>query len=194
MAQERDNHYVNNGKFLKELADYKKALKMAKREKTPLPRIPEYVGEFFKLIAERYATRPEYSGYSYKDMMISDGYFTCLQYFDRYDAKKAPPGGPLTYFTCVIMRAFWRRIEIEHKQQYTKYKILNSTSLLVDLVEEINPDLSDDDVSELHQNVAIYDNINDFMTRFEAKVAAKRARAKESKGAKTKKGLTKKPK
>jgi len=85
MAKKRN--YVNNKDLLQALIDYREAVKEAENSGDPTPQVPEYVGKCILLIATRLATKPNFSGYSYKEEMISDGIENCLQYIHNFDQK-----------------------------------------------------------------------------------------------------------
>lgn len=177
------NNYVDNTRFFEEILKYKKEVRKAKRLGLEEPRIPEYVGECIFKIAERLATKPCFINYSYKDEMISDGIENSILYFHDYDPKIGQ--NPFAYFTQVIYFAFLRRIKKEEKNRYIIYK--NFQHSLVHGSEDpygAEGIIGNDDESRM--SPVIYDNINDFMTRFEEKEEALKIKRK-----KVKKGLQK---
>jgi DNA-directed RNA polymerase specialized sigma subunit len=113
-------NYVNNKSLLEALIQYKSDCKEAEECGDPTPKIPEYIGECIFLISTRLATKPNFSGYSYKDDMISDGIENCIQYIHNFDPEKSQ--NPFAYFTQIIWFAFLRRIQKEKKQMYIKFK------------------------------------------------------------------------
>lgn len=119
-------NYVNNKDLLAALIEYQKQCKEAEDSGDEPPRVPNYVGECIYQIATRLATKPNFSGYSYKDDMISDGIENCLQYIHNFDPEKS--SNPFAYFTQIIWYAFLRRIQKEKKQMYIRFK--SSQSLL----------------------------------------------------------------
>jgi hypothetical protein len=66
-------NYVNNPEFLQAIVDYKKLCVEAEDSGDDKPQIPDYIGECIYQISTRLASKPNFSGYSYKDEMISDG-------------------------------------------------------------------------------------------------------------------------
>lgn len=113
-------NYVNNKSLLEALIQYRNDCKDAEESGDPTPKIPEYIGECIFLIATRLATKPNFSGYSYKDDMISDGIENCIQYIHNFDPDKS--SNPFAYFTQIIWYAFLRRIQKEKKQMYIRFK------------------------------------------------------------------------
>lgn len=114
--------YVNNTDFMNALVSYKETLKT-----NPSARIPEYIGKCILDIANRFATRPNFYGYSFKDEMISDGIENCIQYITNFDPQKS--SNPFAYFTQICFYAFIRRIQREKKQSYIKHQLVRDMPL-----------------------------------------------------------------
>lgn len=167
-------HYVNNQKFYEEIVAYKKKEEEYKQKGLESPRLPEYIGECIFKIANKLSNKPCFINYSYRDEMVSDGIENCIMYFKDFDPNKTQ--NPFAYFTQVIYYAFLRRINKEEKNRYIIYKnfqetIINNghTALLMDMEDNhVVPN-------------QLYDNINDFMGRFEKKEEAKKQKRKETK-------------
>lgn len=117
-------HYVDNKQFYAALVEHRERRKQAKLEKTPPPRIPEYIGACLYQIATRLSTKPNFINYTYRDEMISDGIENCINYLDNFDPDKSQ--NPFAYFTQIIYYAFLRRIQKEKKQLYIKHKSLQN--------------------------------------------------------------------
>ena len=175
MSTKKQKHYINNADFLKALVDYKEACKLATKNKTKEPAIPNYIGECFMKIAEGLSHKPNVINYTYRDEMISDGIENCLQYFDNFDPAKSK--NPFAYFTQVIYFAFLRRISKEKKQTYVKYKATEQLGIL-DEFEMLEMD------DGTNRQFELYDNIAEFIETYEDAKKAKKdiATAKKSKG------------
>ncbi len=89
-----------------------------------IPVASDYIGVAVNQIANRLATRPNFSGYTYKDEMISDGIENAFMALGNFDPEKS--NNPFAYFTQIIWFAFLRRIEKEKKQSYIKRKALEN--------------------------------------------------------------------
>jgi hypothetical protein len=120
MTKQKKKNYVNNKDLLESMIAYKKLCREAEESGDKTPQIPDYIGKAILLIAQRLATKPNFSGYSYKEEMISDGIENCLQYIQNFDPEKS--SNPFAYFTQIIWYAFLRRIQKEKKQTYIKFK------------------------------------------------------------------------
>jgi hypothetical protein len=116
------NDYVDKKEMYEAFVRWKLKIKDAKEAELEEPRVPEYIGKCIQLIAINLAKAPNFSGYSYKDEMISDGIENCLTYIKNFDPEKST--NPFGYFTQIIYYAFLRRIQKEKKQVYTKHKLL----------------------------------------------------------------------
>lgn len=111
------SHYVNNEEFVAQLNAYKERL-----GSNPSERVPEYIGKCILDIAKRFASRPNFYGYSYKEEMVSDGVENCLQYLTNFDSAKST--NAFAYFTQICYYAFIRRIAREKKQSYIKHRLI----------------------------------------------------------------------
>lgn len=166
----KKRNYVNNRDLLNALIAYRALVAESKaaEEERP-PRIPEYIGECIYLIATRLATKPNFSGYSYKDDMISDGIENCIQYIHNFNPDKSE--NPFAYFTQIIWYAFLRRIHKEKKQMYIKFK----SSQMLMLEHEIQN--SGDNSIQLSSPP---EYINEFVNDFEDKMTSTKKAAAES--------------
>ena len=110
-------HYVNNADFLTALLEYKEKCAQANTKGKDDPQIPNYIGECFLKIANHLSRKPNFSSYSFRDEMVSDGIENCLMYFRNFDDTKSK--NPFAYFTQIIYFAFLRRIK--QKEQTDKH-------------------------------------------------------------------------
>ena len=120
----KSNHYVDNAVFFEEMCKWKKLVIEASEMDEPRPPITEYIGTCFMEIAERLSHRPNFINYEYREEMVGDGIENCLMYAHNFNPEKSK--NPFSYFTQIIYYAFLRRIEKEKKQNYIKFKILET--------------------------------------------------------------------
>lgn len=167
-------HYVDNKKFYEEILKYRARIQEAKESGKEEPRLPEYIGECIYKIAHKLSTMPKFINYSYRDEMISDGIENCIMYFKDYNPEIGQ--NPFAYFTQIIYYAFLRRIGKEEKNRYIIYK--NYQENIVNLGHSENlVDAEDNRVMPTQ----MYDNINDFMEKFERKEEEKKVKRKQAK-------------
>ena len=178
-------HYVDNKKFYEEIIKYKKAVRKAKREGREEPRIPNYIGECIYKIAENLSCKPCFMNYSFRDEMVSDGIENCILYFKDYDPKIGQ--NPFAYFTQVIYYAFLRRINKEEKNRYIICKNFQHTIIHGKQDGGLDTYANHDTINIFDADdgnvmpVSMYDNINDFMYKFERKEEAKKVKRKQMK-------------
>jgi DNA-directed RNA polymerase specialized sigma subunit len=127
MAKKK-RHYVNNKDFLDAMVLFRDKVIEASKKGKSRPRVPHYIGECLMKIAVNLSHKPNFSGYTYKEDMISDGIENCLQYIDNFDPEKSK--NPFAYFTQIIYYAFLRRIAKEKKVLYTKLKYSEESYIL----------------------------------------------------------------
>ena len=152
--------------------DYKEGCKLATKNKTEPPPIPNYIGECFMKIAEGLSHKPNFINYTYRDEMMSDGIENCLMYFNNFNPEKSK--NPFAYFTQIIYYAFLRRIQKEKKQTYVKYKATEQMGIL----DEFEMLELEDGTSMQFQ---LYDNIAEFIETYETAKENKKA-VKKPKG------------
>lgn len=178
MKPKKKVKYVDNQKFYEEIVKYRKQIKENREKGIDDPPMPNYIGECIYKIADRLSMKPCFANYSFRDEMVSDGIENCILYFKDYDPEYSNNGAaatpnPFAYFTQIIYYAFLRRISKEEKHRYIMYKNFQET---ITQIYEIND--SDDN---LLISTSMYDNINQFMKKFESKEEEKRVKRKEVK-------------
>ena len=124
--KKKNEHYVDNSKFLEAMREYKILCEDAKKNDKEKPLVTNYIGGCFLKIANHLSYRPNFINYTYRDDMISDGIENCLQYLDNFDPEKSK--NPFAYFTQIIYYAFIRRIQKEKKQVEIKQKLLHDSN------------------------------------------------------------------
>ena len=182
MAKKK-THYVDNERFYNEIVEYKKQCKIAIAEGKDKPILSEYIGKCIFLIAENLAHKPRFMNYSFVDEMKSDAIENCLMYFDNFDSDKY--SNPFAYFTQIIYYAFHRRINKEEKNRYIMYKKFQENVLYAqqeyDGVSVDSHSLLVDHADHPVMTTQIYDNINEFIGRFEERELVKKEKRKEKK-------------
>ncbi len=100
-------------------------------------------------------------------------------YFKDFDPNKTQ--NPFAYFTQIIYYAFLRRISKEEKNRYIIYKNFQES-----IVNQGKDAILMDSDNNSVVPTQMYDNINEFMAKFEKKEEVKKQKRKEMK-----QGLTK---
>ena len=104
--KKKNEHYVDNAKFLEAMKEYKQLCEDAKKNNKEKPLVTNYIGGCFLKIANHLSYRPNFINYTFKDDMISDGIENCLQYVHNFNPDKSQ--NPFAYFTQIIYYAFIR--------------------------------------------------------------------------------------
>lgn len=127
-------NYINNKTLYSAMIHYKNDVKDAVEHDADKPIVPKYIGESILLICNNLAKKPNFSGYTYKQDMISDGIMDCVAAVDKFDPDKT--NNPFAYFTQIAWNAFLRRIQKEKKQTYIKHKNFENSHLFSEISEE----------------------------------------------------------
>lgn len=163
-------NYVNNAEFLESIIAHKKACEEAENSGDEEPRIPNYIGLCLYKISTRLASRPNFSGYTYKDDMISDGLENAIQALGNFDPSKS--SNPFAYFTQIIWYAFLRRIEKEKKQLYIKHKVVENSVIHGTAIDKNTGDSGDAAYIDLN-NAYMSDFVKNYENTIEKKKAVK---------------------
>ena len=132
----RKTNYINNKTLYGAMIHYKNDLQHALEHDADKPQVPRYIGESILLICNNLAKKPNFSGYTYKQDMISDGVIDCISAVDNFNPDRT--NNPFAYFTQIAWNAFLRRIQKEKKQTYIKHKNYENSFLLMDTHDEMN--------------------------------------------------------
>jgi|TARA_R110000796_G_scaffold65186_10_gene150794 DNA-directed RNA polymerase specialized sigma subunit len=170
-------NYINNAEFFEAVKAYKKQCVEAESAGESIPRIPNYIGECVFKIATRLASRPNFSGYSYKEDMISDGLENAIQALGNFDPDKS--SNPFAYFTQIIWYAFLRRIDKEKKQMYIKHKVVENSVIHGTAIEKNQGDSGEAAFIDLNN-----DYMSNFVQNFEDAMERKKVAKKEKEDAK----------
>jgi hypothetical protein len=179
----KSGHYVNNSEMLALIIQHKQNQKEAKKNKLPKPKIPDILGRQLLLIAENLSHKPNFHNYPCRDEMIGDAIENCIMYFDNFNPKRSKY--PFAYFTKIIYYAFVRRVQKEKKSLYIKYKATQQAGIL----HEAESGDSEDGGGQFE----LYDNIAEFIDKYEEAQARAKAKSAANASAKAvpKKGLEK---
>ena len=180
MKTGKNVNYIDKKAFMKDIVEYKELCEKYQKLGKSKPKIPDKIALNFNLIAENTAKKPCYNKYTWKDIMVSDAIENMIRYFDNFDVNH-PKANPFGYFTQFAVYAFSRRIHIENTELYTKYKTLQQSGIMG------NPEY-DESMSEDGQciDVQMYDNINEFIRKYEENMKKSKTKSKEVKKKKEK--------
>ena len=173
MSRSKNLHYVNNADFSQAVVDYVTIADEAKRNKTEIPKVPDYVAQCFLRIAEGLSHKSNFSRYTYREEMVMDAVENCLKAIGNYNLEAATRTGKpnaFAYFTQITWYAFLRRIAKEKKQQDIKMKYLAKSGIEnfvdLDLADEAAGqiigtfvDTLRDRIEKVKQTDTVYDDL-----------------------------------
>jgi hypothetical protein len=159
-------NYINNADLYESMKIFKAERNLAVANGTQLPQIPNYVGQAIMLIANNLVRKGNFSGYSFRCEMVSDGIENCIQYLHNFNPDKSK--NPFGYISLIISRAFIRRIEKEAKHSYIRHKLLVTKSPFFEAF-----DLDPSDMEAVSAEMS-NDKSSDIITNFETKLANKK--------------------
>lgn len=153
------NFYVDNKLFLASIKAYKQKCREYEALGKPKPPIPDFCATCLLNIANGLAHHHRFIRYTFREDLISDGLENALLYFDNFDEEKY--NNPFTYYTTIMKYAFFRRIAIEEKNSYVKYKSYYLYVADTELEEQLR-----------EENTGVtfdggYDNLLEFIDKFE---------------------------
>jgi hypothetical protein len=191
MARQRraSIHYVNNADFSQAVVDYVHIVNEARKNKTEIPKVPDYVAQCFLRIAEGLSHKANFIRYTYREEMVMDAVENCLKAVLNYDIEAATRTGKpnaFAYFTQITWYAFLRRIAKEKKQQEIKMKYLTNSGIENFLHTEEGDDFSQyvvgqfvDTLKDRIDKVKSFDNeVKEYVKK--EKVKRKRAQTADS--------------
>jgi hypothetical protein len=117
----KKKNYINNRDFHDALVVW-----LTERKTNPKARMSDYIGRCFQKIAEGRAKHPWYSGWTFKDDMISNAILICCQYAHNYKPEKSE--NPFAYFTQCCNNAFDQLKTKEKKLADFKFEMVKEGS------------------------------------------------------------------
>jgi hypothetical protein len=167
--KQKSEHYVNNKEFLGHMILFKEATQKARESGKKDPQIPDEIGKIFVNIATHLSYKSNFINYGFREDMVADGIENCIQYIQNFNPDKSK--NPFAYFTQIIYYAFLRRIQKEKRQLYVKYKSLENSQIMDDLIVNQSGD---------HQHISttgfgkMYDNMREFVGTYEEAIENKK--------------------
>ena len=109
--QEKENFYVDPKELLKEIKSYKSTDKMSNE-----------LGIILVKIAKKFATKPCFSGYTYKDDFIGDAVARMVEQAHKIRLD-IPNSNPFSYLTQICYNCFISKINKEKKLSTIKERL-----------------------------------------------------------------------
>lgn len=96
--------------------------------------ITERLGKMILQIANGVASKPNFSGYTWREDMVSEGVLTVLKYMKNFDPEKS--SNPFSYFTMIIYNAFIQYLNQQKKHSKIKNRLFDSQNNINENNEE----------------------------------------------------------
>lgn len=106
-TKKKGEHYVTNSDLLAEVIKFKADGKMS-----------EALGKMLLTISSHYSSRSNFSGYTWKQDMISESVFTCVKYLKNFNPEKST--NAFAYVTQIIKNSF--KLYITEQKKHSKIK------------------------------------------------------------------------
>jgi DNA-directed RNA polymerase specialized sigma24 family protein len=106
-TKSKGEHYVSNSDLLAEVIKFKDEGKMS-----------EDLGKMLLMISTHYSTKSNFSGYTWKQDMISESVFTCVKYLKNFKPEKST--NAFAYVTQIIKNSF--KLYITDQKKHSKIK------------------------------------------------------------------------
>jgi hypothetical protein len=116
-------------------------------------RITEELGRMFLKLAERYAQRSNWRGYTYVDEMRGQAVLQLSQIGLQFDESKSE--NPFAYYTAAVTNSFTRILNIEKKNQNIRDDLLEENGLTPSLTRQTLHEFAEETArqAELYKNL-----------------------------------------
>lgn len=163
-------HYISNKEFTQAIVDYIQLCDAEEADGREAPQIPDAIARQFIALANKLGSRYNFSGYTFRDEMVSNAIFACCAKIRKFNI--AISNNAFAYFTNVCWRAMVDVINTEEKMSYIKAKSFSSVDMEDSLQEN---DMSD--FGEFAGNVSEFIPFFD-VAEYEQKMQAQKDKAK----------------
>ena len=165
-------NYINNKDLYNALVEHRKNYDEAISKGEEPPEIPRYIAESFQSIGRGLAKTYRWSGYTWKEDMISLGIIDCVKYWRTFDPASGK--NPFAFFTTVFKSAFYRYCNKEEREKYIKCKMTINKG--IDNKFDV---VGDDDSDDVPQQIDTYENIGEFVASYEARLQEQKLKNKK---------------
>lgn len=122
MARVKKANYIDNQLFTASIKEFLNKKRECEVNSKLAPRMPDSIGLGIMKIAEKLGTRGNFSNYTWKDEMISDGIVAMINAVPKFNPDKYD--NALAYLTSVCWRAFIIRIQAEKGENSGKDELV----------------------------------------------------------------------
>jgi hypothetical protein len=118
-------------------------------------RITEELGKMYLMLAERYAQRSNWRGYTYVDEMKGQAILQLSQIGLQFDESKSE--NPFAYYTAAVTNSFTRVLNIEKRVQHIRDDILEENGLTPSWSRQSQNEFAEETArqAELYKNMKV---------------------------------------
>ncbi len=126
-------HYIDNEKFSEESAKHAALFREHRANGLPPPMMSNYLGSCVLLLATKIANMPSFSGYSFKQEMVSDAIEIAIRYYYNYNPEVLsertgqPSAGAHAWLTQVMVRRMFKTRSEFKLQLFVKQKYISES-------------------------------------------------------------------
>lgn len=102
-----NNFYVKNGDLISEIIEFKK-----------LGKASEVLGKMLLTIAKNFSSKGNFSGYTWRNDMVSEAVLTCIKYLKNFDPERS--NNAFAYITQICNNSFKAYIKTQNKHSKIK--------------------------------------------------------------------------
>ena len=121
MAKKGTEYYVSTAELREAIEKH--------REQPEGTQMSDELGIIFMKIANGFASRPNFFGYTFKDEFVSDAIFKMIKHLDKIDISKGK--NPFAYLTMIAYHCFLQKIKKERR--FTDFKDVLAEVVWTDL-------------------------------------------------------------
>ena len=164
------SHYISNKEFTQAIVEYIQKCESEEAAGREAPQIPDDIARQFIALANKLGSRYNFSGYTFRDEMVSNAIFACCAKIRKFNILVG--SNAFAYFTNVCWRAMVDVINDEEEMSYIKAKSFYSVDS-----DEL---LQENDMSDFGEHAGSTGEFIPFfdVDEYEQKLKAKKDKAK----------------
>lgn len=167
MKKSKPINYVDKQEFYELMLAHWDRVKAAEAAGLPPPIANNKIGRNIIKIAEGIGSRYNFSKYSYREELVSDGIIDAVKAINKFNPHESK--NPFGYFSQCIWYAFLRRIDEEKEAQYIRYKMTENAYMEGSLV-------GGEDTESFSGVIEDNEFRDDFVSNFERRMNEKKAK------------------
>ena len=122
-------HYIKNKDLLLEIKKYIETCRWDENGKyiEGSGIVHEELGRMIITIAKNFSTKPNFSGYTWKNDMVGEAVLTCVKYIHNFKVNTDRPPNPFAYITTICYNSFVNYIKKQKNHSIIKDTLYNNS-------------------------------------------------------------------